>query len=401
MTITGAGFSRGATIDFGSNPASDVTVNSGTSITATAPPGTAGSVDVTVTTAGGTSATGVGDLFAYGAPTVTGVSPNGGPPAGGTAVVIDGTGFAAGAAVRFGTAAATSVVVDSGTSISAVAPAGSTGSVDVTVTTDQGTSPTGVADQFEYANPSVTSVSPNAGPTAGGSVVTIVGSGFAPGATVRFGANAATGVDVESANVLTATVPSAGAGSVDVTVTTAAGTSPTSSADLFAYGAPVVTGISPNNGPGWGGTAVTITGIGIRPGRGGPVRILSRSGNRHQRHRHRSLTVMAPAGAASVDVTVTTPAGQSATTPADLFAYDVPTVSLVSPASGPSRGGTVVTIGGSGFVPGATVSFGGNPATGVTVDSSSSITATSPAGGRGLRRRDSDDTAGHLGHRPG
>ncbi len=96
-----------------------------------------------------------------------------------------------------------------------------------------------------------------------------------------------------------------------------------------------------------------------------------------------ALTVTAPAGVASVDVTVTTPAGRSATTPADLFAYDVPTVSSVSPGSGPTAGGTAVTIAGSGFVPGATVKFGANPATGVTVNSSSSITATSPAGGAG------------------
>ncbi len=56
-----------------------------------------------------------------------------------------------------------------------------------------------------------------------------------------------------------------------------------------------------------------------------------------------------------------------------------PTVSGVSPASGTTAGGTPVTIKGTGFLAGATVAFGGTAATGVTVASSTSITATPPA----------------------
>ena len=51
----------------------------------------------------------------------------------------------------------------------------------------------------------------------------------------------------------------------------------------------------------------------------------------------------------------------------------------VSPASGTAAGGTAVTITGTGFLAGATVSLGGTPATGVTVVNSTSITATTPA----------------------
>lgn len=61
-----------------------------------------------------------------------------------------------------------------------------------------------------------------------------------------------------------------------------------------------------------------------------------------------------------------------------------PTVSSVSPASGPLAGGGSVTIAGSGFLAGATVAFGGTPATGVSVGSGgTSITATVPAGSAG------------------
>ena len=56
-----------------------------------------------------------------------------------------------------------------------------------------------------------------------------------------------------------------------------------------------------------------------------------------------------------------------------------PTVTKVSPNSGPSNGGTAVTITGTNFVAGATVTFGGAAATNVTVVSNTSITATTPA----------------------
>jgi hypothetical protein len=55
-------------------------------------------------------------------------------------------------------------------------------------------------------------------------------------------------------------------------------------------------------------------------------------------------------------------------------------VSAVSPASGPASGGTTVTVTGTNFAAGNTVAFGGSTATGVTVNSPTSITANAPAG---------------------
>ena len=68
--------------------------------------------------------------------------------------------------------------------------------------------------------------------------------------------------------------------------------------------------------------------------------------------------------------------GASGTTPTGDSA---PTISSVSPSSGSSSGGTAVTITGTNFVAGATVTFGGTAASNVTVSSSTSITATTPA----------------------
>ena len=56
-----------------------------------------------------------------------------------------------------------------------------------------------------------------------------------------------------------------------------------------------------------------------------------------------------------------------------------PTVTGIGPSSGTANGGTPVTITGTGFLSGATVKLGGTTATNVTVTSSSTITATTPA----------------------
>ena len=56
-----------------------------------------------------------------------------------------------------------------------------------------------------------------------------------------------------------------------------------------------------------------------------------------------------------------------------------PAVSAISPNTGTANGGTAVTVTGTGFLSGATVTIGGTAATGVTVASSTSIKATTPA----------------------
>ena len=51
----------------------------------------------------------------------------------------------------------------------------------------------------------------------------------------------------------------------------------------------------------------------------------------------------------------------------------------ISPRSGPSAGGTTVTIAGTDFQPGATLAIGGQAGAGVSVDSATQITASTPA----------------------
>jgi hypothetical protein len=81
----------------------------------------------------------------------------------------------------------------------------------------------------------VSAVSPNTGPTTGSTGVTITGSGFTAGSTVDFAGVAASGVHFVNSSTLTASSPPESAGTVDVIVTTAAGSSTANPADQFTY----------------------------------------------------------------------------------------------------------------------------------------------------------------------
>ena len=90
-------------MEFGALAATNVVVVSATAAHGHQPRGTAGTVNVTVTTVGGTSGNSTADQFTYQAPpAVTGVSPASGPLAGGTSVTITGTSLTAATAVDFG-----------------------------------------------------------------------------------------------------------------------------------------------------------------------------------------------------------------------------------------------------------------------------------------------------------
>jgi hypothetical protein len=87
------------------------------------------------------------------------------------------------------------------------------------------------------AAPAVTRIVPNNGPVAGGTSLTITGTGFTSGSTVEVGTALATGVLVNASTSITALLPS-GSGTADVRVINANGASPTVPADQFGYDLP-------------------------------------------------------------------------------------------------------------------------------------------------------------------
>ena len=111
----------------------------------------------------------------------------------------------------------------SGTSaITFTAGAPGTLTLNVTVTTSAGCSDAKSANVAVALPPvTVTSITPALGTTAGGSPITINGTGFVSGATIIVGGTAATNVVVVSAIKITAKTPAHTAGSVNVTATNA------------------------------------------------------------------------------------------------------------------------------------------------------------------------------------
>jgi hypothetical protein len=82
--------------------------------------------------------------------------------------------------------------------------------------------------------PTVTNINPNSGSRGGGNTVTITGTNFQNVNEVDFGPNHSTTVIVLSSTQITALAP-AGMGTVDVIVTTAAGSSTPTAADQYTY----------------------------------------------------------------------------------------------------------------------------------------------------------------------
>jgi len=247
------------------------------------------------------------------------------------------------------------------------------------VTTAGGTSNTTI--NYTYVSPpTVTSVTPASGPSSGGTSVVIAGTNLTGASAVSFGGTAATTFTVNNPSAITATAPAHAAGAVDVTVTTAGGTSATGAGDQFTYiGPPTVTSVTPSSGPTAGGTSVTITGTGFTGA--SAVKFGTTAATTFTVNNPTQITATAPAHAAgTVDVTVTTTGGTSATGAGDQFTYvAAPTVTSVSPTSGTTAGGTSVVITGTNLTGASAVNFGGTAATTFTVDSATQITATSPA----------------------
>src|SRR5205085_2522858 len=159
-----------------------------------------------------------------------------------------------------------------------------------------------------------------------GTTVTITGTGFTPATTVKFGEVEvfAANVEFKSETKIKAIAP-AGAGKVDITVTTEAETSATNAKDQFAY-IPSVTKLVPAEGPAAGGTSATITATGCQAEhttvKFGEVEVKAAN---VEFKSTTEITVTAPPGAGKPNVTVTTEGGSSTPSSGDEFAY-VPSV---------------------------------------------------------------------------
>lgn len=212
------------------------------------------------------------------------------------------------------------------------------------------------AGAAEPMQPEVTSVSPDHGPQSGGNTVVITGANFTGATAVQFGPFEAESFTINSDSKITVAVPgitSSGEGTVvNVRVVGPGGTS--GQTVPYGYG-PVINNMIPRRGPASGGTAVTLIGYDLEET--SAVNFGSVPAESFTINPDGSITAVSPPmapDATVVEVTTTTPEGISGTDwtpdarPANYFAYG-PTITSVTPAEGPTTGGTVVTIHGTGF----------------------------------------------------
>jgi hypothetical protein len=214
----------------------------------------------------------------------------------------------------------------------------------------------GGASSLSFGTPSpiVTELQPIAGPTSGGTSVTITGTNLTGATAVDFGSTPAKSFEVTSATTILAVSPPGIAGKVTVTVTGPGGTSGAGLASEFTYiPPPTITKVSPAKGPSSGETMVTITGTNLTGATA--VDFGSTPAKSFEVTSATTILAVSPAHTSeTADITVTTPSGTSAIVPHDHFKFEGPTILSVSPDTGPVSGGESVTITGSGFALGAT-----------------------------------------------
>lgn len=230
-------------------------------------------------------------------------------------------------------------------------------------------------------SPVASSLSPTSGPTSGGTVVTITGEGFTGATGVTFDGTPGTGFSVDSDTQITVTSPPHAAGAVDVVVQHPAGDSDPLT---FTYvQSAAATSLNPTSGPETGGTVVTISGAGFTGATG--VTFDGTPGSSFSVDSDTQITVTSPAhDPGTVDVVVQHPGGDAA--PLDFEFMQLITVTGVTPGSGPSYGGTEVTVSGSCFTGATGVTIGGVlvPAAEFVSHSDSEIVFVTPANDVGV-----------------
>jgi len=219
-------------------------------------------------------------------------------------------------------------------------------------------------------------ISPNQGSTGGGTLVTITGTNLSGTSAVKFGTKSATSVTNVSPTQVTAVSPS-GTGTVGVTLTTSGGTS--NPVSFFYVGAPFKSALGATSGPLAGGNTITVNGTGLSTATSvsfGAVTATPTVVSDSQ------LSVVVPAGAAAgpVGVSVSTAGG---TNNGLSYTYvDVPAITTIAPATGPTSGGTAVTITGTSLDSTDSVTFDGTPAP-FSVVNATTLSVVTPPGTAG------------------
>jgi hypothetical protein len=318
-------------------------------------------------------------------PTVSGISPARGPNSGGTLVTITGTGFLTAQFVNFGTTTGTNLTIVSATQITVESPVKLAGTYNLTVVNDGGTNvqtnnfvyyiptapiaPTGVSATASNASGNISwtasddATSYLVTSTPGGFTCTTSGTscqvtGLTNGTSYTFSVIARNNAGNSAASTASSSItPSLPAPSTPTGLNATAGdqsaviswTASLNSATYIATSNPggftCTTSTTTCNVTGLtNGTAYTFTVIG------------------------RNATGDSSPTSASMSITPTA---------------SVPIVSSITPNTGSTEGGTLITIVGSLFTGATEITFGGRAGTSLTVISDTQVTVITPSGSSG------------------
>jgi hypothetical protein len=393
IVITGSGFRAGLEVFFGDLPVLDIFILNQGAALVTAPAHPPGMVDVILRHLDIDDGAPViaPDAFLYEADLrITDVTPDEGSIMGGDTFTVVGSGYTDDAQLFIGGRAALSQLFVDPYTLQGRTPASDAGPADVYVVTSQGV--VVAEDAFLYREPpTIHTVTPLRGPSSGGTLVTLEGEGLTFDAVVQFGASVATITNAsEDAARLEVMSPAGPASSlVDITVTTSVDSA--SALNAWSWDDDALdpyllscTHFFPASGPTSGGTLVRLACDGLQYGAnvafgGQDAEVLDvdlESG---------IVTVEAPPNEAG-DVSVEVYHEFGAITAPEPYLYvAAPGLALyaISPPTGPTEGGTTVTLTGAGFTETTSVRFGAEAAVMVSVVSGNSIEATSPSGEAG------------------
>jgi len=389
LVISGKAFQVGAAVTLGNLGCSEINVISDSEIHCKTPVEVPGKVGVKVVNPDGGQVT-LDQALTISPLQVTSVSPVSGPAKGGTSITVNGAGFDASDFVALGGTNCAQVQFISTSQLICTTGAHASGLVELKLTKASGLSRilSGAFTYNQVSQPTITSFSPTSGPTTGGTLLSITGSGFQNGATVTM-SGACGNIQVLSDTALNCTTPAvANAAVVALILKNPDGGSVTSNG-LFHYQVGLfVNSVSPSVISDGGGTTLTIRGGGFVAGDlvtvgGGaciPVQLVS-VGTAGEI----ALNCKSSAHAAgTVDLVVTPPTGNPVTLTGAITISHVPTPLTVSPSGGLSTGGTTLTVGAINAQTGVSIKVGNSPCLPVTVLSNGDLSCVTSAGNAGV-----------------
>jgi hypothetical protein len=196
------------------------------------------------------------------APSITSVNPTIGTAAGGVNITITGNNFVYGDQIRVSGLDCLNINIINLTTINCDTPASTPGIKTIIITSPHTGDSNSVNFEYIAVPPlAINSVTPNTGPTIGGTQITIGGTSFEAGTTVTVGSNACSNITLINSSTITCITPIGNPGSEDVLVT-----NPNTETDIlvagFTYQGIITNGLSAfydiSNVNSWPGSGQTI-----------------------------------------------------------------------------------------------------------------------------------------------